>query len=221
MVEREEVGLLRDVEIVFSTCILIKALAGGLHCFAPLVRLGIPVGNSLKNHAPRAHRALARTVPDRLVRSSRRSSLGPRSSQRLDAGVRTGANSHVTELFAFFHDSRRFNEHVDDGHGQRGAELARQLKGRYFDATDDEMDLLNFACTHHSDGLSQGNLTVMACWDSDRLDLGRVGITPDPRYLCTAVAKNPEVIARAHGRAKAWRRIHARTQGDDRVWRID
>ena len=121
----------------------------------------------------------------------------------------TGANPHVTELFAFFHDSRRFNEHVDDGHGQRGAELACQLKGRFFEATDDEMDLLSFACTHHSGGLSQGNLTVMSCWDSDRLDLGRVGITPDPRYLCTAVAKDPEVIARAHGRAKAWQRVHA------------
>ena len=33
----------------------------------------------------------------------------------------TDANRHVVELFAFFHDSRRFNEHVDDGHGARGA----------------------------------------------------------------------------------------------------
>ena len=33
----------------------------------------------------------------------------------------TGANRHVVELFSFFHDSRRFNEHVDDGHGARGA----------------------------------------------------------------------------------------------------
>ena len=41
----------------------------------------------------------------------------------------TGANRHVVELFSFFHDSRRFNEHVDDGHGARGAELASRLKG--------------------------------------------------------------------------------------------
>jgi uncharacterized protein len=62
----------------------------------------------------------------------------------------TGASRHVIELFAFFHDSCRFNEHVDDGHGARGAALANRLKGRCFDATDDEMDLLHFACVHHS-----------------------------------------------------------------------
>ena len=46
----------------------------------------------------------------------------------------TCANRHVVELFSFFHDSRRLNEHVDDGHGARGAALASRLKGRYFDA---------------------------------------------------------------------------------------
>ncbi len=33
----------------------------------------------------------------------------------------TGAIVHVVELFAFFHDARRVNEHVDYGHGARGA----------------------------------------------------------------------------------------------------
>jgi uncharacterized protein len=46
--------------------------------------------------------------------------------------VLTSANRHVVELFAFFHDSRKFNEHVDDGHGARGAALAGRLKARYF-----------------------------------------------------------------------------------------
>jgi uncharacterized protein len=32
------------------------------------------------------------------------------------------------------------------------------------------------------------------------LDLGRVGITPHPKYLCTEEAKRPEVITWAHGR---------------------
>ena len=41
---------------------------------------------------------------------------------------RTGANRHVVELFTFFHDSRRFNEHVDDGHGARGASVASALR---------------------------------------------------------------------------------------------
>ena len=54
----------------------------------------------------------------------------------------TGANRHVVELCAFFHDARRINEYDDEDHGARGGELAKRLRGRYFDATDDEMDLL-------------------------------------------------------------------------------
>ena len=42
---------------------------------------------------------------------------------------------------------------------------------------------------------------LQTCWDSDRLDLGRVGITPHPNRLCTAVAKRPEPIKWADGRA--------------------
>jgi uncharacterized protein len=42
----------------------------------------------------------------------------------------TGANRHVVELFAFFHDSRRINEHQDEGHGVSGARLARHLNGK-------------------------------------------------------------------------------------------
>jgi uncharacterized protein len=116
----------------------------------------------------------------------------------------TGANTHVVELFSFFHDSRRVNEHVDDGHGTRGAELAAKLKGRFFEATDEEMDMLTYACQKHSDGLNTGDATVLTCWDSDRLDLGRVGITPNPKYLCTAAAKNSASLAVAHSRALAW-----------------
>jgi uncharacterized protein len=116
----------------------------------------------------------------------------------------TGANRHVVELFAFFHDSRRVNEHVDDGHGARGAALARELKGRYFEATDDEMDLLSFACTHHSDGFTHGAPTVLTCWDADRLDLWRVGIIPKARYLGTEAARTDVVMAKANRRAQAW-----------------
>ena len=116
----------------------------------------------------------------------------------------TGANRHVVELFSFFHDSRRFNEHVDDGHGARGAALASRLKGQYFHATDEEMDLLHFACVHHSGGMTQGNATVLTCWDADRLDLGRVGITPNAKYLGTEAARKDAVMVRANRRAQAW-----------------
>ena len=116
----------------------------------------------------------------------------------------TGANRHVVELFAFFHDSRRVNEHRDDGHGARGAALGRRLKGRHFEATDDEMDLLQYACAHHSDGMTQGDPTVLTCWDSDRLDLGRVGITPMAGYLGTEAARTEACMVKANQRAQAW-----------------
>lgn len=116
----------------------------------------------------------------------------------------TGANRHVVELFAFFHDSRRLNEHVDDGHGARGAALAIRLRGRYFDATDEEMELLQFACVHHSDGITLGNATVLTCWDADRLDLGRVGITPKAKYLGTEAARSQTSMDKANRRAQAW-----------------
>ena len=116
----------------------------------------------------------------------------------------TGANRHVVELFAFFHDSRRVNEYVDDGHGARGAALASSLKGRFFDATDEEMDLLHYACVHHSDGMTIGDVTVLTCWDADRLDLGRVGITPRVKYLGTEAARTRASMDRANRRAQAW-----------------
>ncbi len=110
----------------------------------------------------------------------------------------TGANITVIELFSFFHDSCRINEYVDDGHGKRGAELATQLRGRLFDATDAEMVLLIEACVGHSDGEVEADITVQTCWDADRLDLGRVGIKPDAKYLCTAAAKDPMTMEAAY-----------------------
>jgi uncharacterized protein len=117
----------------------------------------------------------------------------------------TGANLHVVELFAFIHDARRKSEGEDHSHGSRAGALAVELRGQYFDATDDEMDLLVHACRRHSDGLLDDDMTVMTCWDSDRLDLGRVGIVPDPVYLCTGSARCEANYGRAQKRALAWK----------------
>ena len=113
-----------------------------------------------------------------------------------------GANAHVVELFSFFHDARRVSEHGDAGHGARGSALAVQLRGRYFEATSAEMDLLQEACVQHSDGLTTGDITVLTCWDADRLDLARAGVTP--RALCTEAAKKETNLLKARQRAVAW-----------------
>jgi uncharacterized protein len=100
-----------------------------------------------------------------------------------------GANEEVVKLFALFHDSRRIYEQRDKGHGHRGAELARKLRWRLFELDDEDFDLLYHACRLHTDGLTDADPTIQACWDADRLDLGRCGITPRPNLLCTDAAR--------------------------------
>jgi len=98
----------------------------------------------------------------------------------------TGADETIIKLFSLFHDSRRENEYTDDGHGMRGATLAKTLKGVYFDLPDDQFEILLDACRYHTDGKSAVNLTIATCWDADRLDLPRVGTIPDPNRMGTA-----------------------------------
>jgi uncharacterized protein len=122
----------------------------------------------------------------------------------LENGLRlaeiSGARIEVVRLFAVIHDSRRVNEGVDDGHGQRGAELAAELRGDLFDLDDHDFQLLYEACARHTDGLTDGDITIRTCWDADRLDLGRVGTTPSSERLCTAAAKRPDFLNWADGR---------------------
>lgn len=121
----------------------------------------------------------------------------------LENGLRvsevTGADREVVTLFALFHDSRRINEHRDKDHGLRGAELARSLRGSLVRLDDHQFDLLFEACRLHTDGHTTGDPTLLTCWDADRLDLGRVGITPEPHRLCTDAAR--DLLPWAHRRA--------------------
>ena len=64
------------------------------------------------------------------------------------------------------------------------------------------MRLLREACEGHSAGHVDADPVVQVCWDADRLDLGRVGIRPDPRLLCTLPARQSEYIERAWHRAR-------------------
>jgi uncharacterized protein len=118
------------------------------------------------------------------------------------AATLSGVNSGVVELFAVFHDAGRKNEGIDAGHGRRGAELAESLRGVLFELSDEAFGLLDAACRYHTDGRTDGDVTVQTCWDADRLDLGRVDIRLDPRYLGTAAAKDPALMAWADSRAR-------------------
>jgi uncharacterized protein len=110
-----------------------------------------------------------------------------------------GADPVLVFLFALFHDSMRLNDNYDPLHGPRGAALARELRGEAFDLEDAAMSLLAFACEEHTNGGIGPDPTVGVCWDADRLNLWRVGIIPDPRFLSTEAASSEERIGWAHG----------------------
>jgi|TARA_B100001093_G_scaffold184735_1_gene177397 uncharacterized protein len=106
----------------------------------------------------------------------------------------SGGDLLVVELFAYLHDSCRQSDSWDPEHGLRAAELTRSLAEEWLNLEGDQLELLVFACEFHEKGKISDDPTVGACWDSDRLDLGRVGIKPDPKLLSTERAKHPEVI---------------------------
>jgi uncharacterized protein len=116
----------------------------------------------------------------------------------------TGANRTVVEYFAFIHDLGRRNDDHDPEHGYRAAEIAEWIAGDLIDVSQDELDLLMEACRGHSDGHLEADITVMTCWDADRLDLGRVGIRPDPHRLCTDNARSTDLLGAAYKRSIQW-----------------
>ena len=115
-----------------------------------------------------------------------------------------GANPRIVEYFAFLHDVCRCNDGPDPGHGARAARFAHQLRDRHLDLNNAEFSVLVAALSGHTHGSSHDDLTVLTCWDADRLDLGRVGIEPAPERMCTAAARDAEVIANARENARVW-----------------
>lgn len=116
----------------------------------------------------------------------------------------TGANTDVVSLFAIFHDSQRFNESSDPEHGPRAAAFADSLRGTLIWLPDATFELLLVACRDHTHERTHCDVTVQTCWDADRLDLGRVGVTPVPSRLCTNTAKSSQMLQWANARARNW-----------------
>ena len=122
------------------------------------------------------------------------------NGQRLAS--QTGADLEIVELFAFLHDAKRRDDGWDREHGQRAAAFVERLPDSLLPLAAGKRAVLIYAIAHHSDGLTDGDVTVQTCWDADRLDLGRIGIRPNPKYLCTEAAKDPAVIAWALQRSQ-------------------
>lgn len=104
-------------------------------------------------------------------------------------GVQVEADLRVVELFALLHDSCRRNDSHDPKHGPRAAEFARTLNGQLFTLDKPDLETLLLAIRDHTSGYVHEDPTISACWDADRLDLPRVGITPRLSYLGTEAAR--------------------------------
>ena len=114
-----------------------------------------------------------------------------------------GCDRTLVFLFGLLHDIRRENEHVDPGHGPRGALYARELaRAGKLTVETARLEILCQAIELHSNGLVSADPTIALCWDADRLHLPRVGITPDPERFSTSLARAPQRLAdAAHLRA--------------------
>lgn len=93
----------------------------------------------------------------------------------------------VCQLFALLHDCQRKNENDDPEHGKRAAQFIDTLD---LPITKDQLKILKFSCEFHNDGKTSDDATIACCYDSDRLDLIRVGTVPEKKYLSTKRAKD-------------------------------
>jgi uncharacterized protein len=114
----------------------------------------------------------------------------------------SGANRLIVELFAYLHDCCREDDRGDPGHGERAAEFVESLRGTLLHLCAEDFAVLHLAIRDHELGLTKGDVTVLTCWDADRLDLGRVRTRPNPKYLCTEYARRTETIEWAYKRSR-------------------
>ena len=98
------------------------------------------------------------------------------------------ADIEVVRLFALFHDSKRENDHRDLEHGPR-AEIYLRTISKLVPLNPDQFENLCIACRTHTVGKVAENITIGTCWDSDRLDIGRVGIKPHEKFMTNEEAK--------------------------------
>ena len=112
----------------------------------------------------------------------------------------TDADLKVVSLFAILHDSCRHNDGYDPDHGPRAAEYAVELGHEFLGIDKRQHRLLMRACEGHTLERFHDDVTIQVCWDSDRLDLGRIGIIPDPERLNTDFSKQRDTIQWAYER---------------------
>jgi uncharacterized protein len=143
---------------------------------------------------------------DRIIRENPRAAAsgthglahwaGVAAAGALLAASTPGADPEVIDLFAWLHDSRRENELADPRHGWRAAMYAKRLREQgAIELDSGQAYALAVALEEHDQGKvsdpreSPDQATIAVCWDADRLQLPRVGITPDPALMSTEAGR--------------------------------
>ena len=109
-----------------------------------------------------------------------------RVASNADTLCTSDVDSLVVRAFAYIHDVERVNESDDWQHGPRAALLVDEIRSSVLSfLNDQEIEQLKDACRLHTIRHKTEDATVNACFDADRLDLGRVGITPNPNKMAT------------------------------------
>lgn len=98
-------------------------------------------------------------------------------------------DEHILILFAYFHDCMRHSDGTDPEHGPRAADYVMSFTPEQLGVSGKDQERLALACRHHTYECATNDLTIKACWDADRLDIGRVGVMIDPKKLFTRTAK--------------------------------
>ena len=102
----------------------------------------------------------------------------------------SGADIIVVRLFAYLHDCCRLDDGKDRMHGPRAADKLSVFPKSFIKISATQMELLEYAIRHHTDGVTSDDPTIGTCWDADRLDLDRVYIIPEASRMSTQRGKD-------------------------------
>ncbi|MFA6383329.1 MAG: HD domain-containing protein [Parcubacteria group bacterium] len=94
------------------------------------------------------------------------------------------------KMGALLHDIGRVDDFDREStHAQKGAAIAYEILAKYFRNAPLDFKKILFAVKYHSRGKISRDPVIGAIWDGDRLDLERVGMKVNPKYLSTKKAK--------------------------------
>lgn len=109
-----------------------------------------------------------------------------RVARNADVLITSDVDELVVKAFAYIHDVERVNDSDDLQHGPRAAMLVDEIRSSELSfLNDQEIEQLKEACRLHTLRHRTEDATINACFDADRLDLERVGITPNPDKMAT------------------------------------